>query len=470
MALQPASPDLKLSHKTDGLFELSDSSSVLALSDAPGKPFRFCDLPQELRDEIYKLLLCSFEPPLPKWSDISGDFQPCNHNIRHAQHSVDTTILRTCKTIYTEAYGIMAKTNQFIKLYMSTYGRTGLLLPSQVPLISIPLYHTDHFQGYVMTVYIRDKRRTGPPDFNPPVEDDNMDPDLYHPNYAFMILGSDWPEFCNMLSQTHRYMHRTSFSAGNQISIFFPDRCGMQIPPHKANIDSCFFKLVQEVMLKPFHHLRGWAKVEIEGAIDSKLAEVVVEEVTRPVCTDTSKVIDTLKVYKESGNNLFRDGDAGAALQKYSEGFLYARLIRHGTSWSHLLRDATTPWLNEFAELHFAILLNCTQAYIKIMLTLTDDHERAVQCGIINSSLNEAIQVPQDLAQYGASWVPSNLHLAKIYYRQAHSLRLVPDNHNIDRALACIERALVIHPGHAIIAQEREKIMQWRQQVDSDMA
>lgn len=52
-------------------------------------PFRFLDLPLEIRDQIYGLLLCSFAPPPTKLTYDGLSKLP------KVEHSVETAILRT---------------------------------------------------------------------------------------------------------------------------------------------------------------------------------------------------------------------------------------------------------------------------------------------------------------------------------------------------------------------------------------
>jgi hypothetical protein len=74
------------------------------------------DLPGEIRNKVYKILLCSFEP-LPR-----GIGQQAYHNWSLlftpvlAKHSVNTAILRANSQIHREAYDVMVKTNRFIRI------------------------------------------------------------------------------------------------------------------------------------------------------------------------------------------------------------------------------------------------------------------------------------------------------------------------------------------------------------------
>jgi hypothetical protein len=95
------------------------------------EPFRFLDLPAELRNNIYGLLLCSFGEPS---SALDNNFFPCLRTI--STSSVDPTILRTSSQIYREAYDTMLKTNQFIKVNCTSgLGLTTILRNKRIPTV-----------------------------------------------------------------------------------------------------------------------------------------------------------------------------------------------------------------------------------------------------------------------------------------------------------------------------------------------
>jgi hypothetical protein len=73
------------------------------MASAAAQPFRFMDLPRELRDKIYRNLLCSFISPLDSDSGLAI-----------MNHSLNIDILCTSSKVYEEAHDVMIKTNQFV--------------------------------------------------------------------------------------------------------------------------------------------------------------------------------------------------------------------------------------------------------------------------------------------------------------------------------------------------------------------
>jgi hypothetical protein len=70
------------------------------MSSAENQTFPFLRLPREIRDKIYKEVLCSFETP-QSGAFLGDDLKPLEPTA--ITHSVETTILLTCTQIHLEA-------------------------------------------------------------------------------------------------------------------------------------------------------------------------------------------------------------------------------------------------------------------------------------------------------------------------------------------------------------------------------
>jgi hypothetical protein len=80
-------------------------------------PFR--SLPIEIRNNIYRELLCAFtSTEVLKNTTLVGAFTPTSFTPPSSTprylHEIDTAILRTSSTIYKEAYDTLVKTNRFV--------------------------------------------------------------------------------------------------------------------------------------------------------------------------------------------------------------------------------------------------------------------------------------------------------------------------------------------------------------------
>jgi hypothetical protein len=112
------------------------------------QPFRFMDLPSELRNKIYSLLLCSKCRPKRR---LTGDtiLRGCSSPLQ----SINPTILRTSSQVHQEAYDVMVKTNRFVHVRSTN----DVALDSVLQLTSVPYIITNEvrasrFTGYVLRV------------------------------------------------------------------------------------------------------------------------------------------------------------------------------------------------------------------------------------------------------------------------------------------------------------------------------
>jgi hypothetical protein len=113
-------------------------------------PFRFRDLPKEIRDKIYREILCDFHPK--PTTRIPSEL--IESSVR-ALHSIDTAILRTSTAIYREAYECMVKTNRFVKVTSSHSIMLHLMLNGrQVPVVAQKKKVVNNFGGYVLAVHL----------------------------------------------------------------------------------------------------------------------------------------------------------------------------------------------------------------------------------------------------------------------------------------------------------------------------
>ncbi|CAN9329941.1 unnamed protein product [Alternaria alternata] len=116
---------------------------------ASSSSFRFRDLPGEIRNKVYRIVLCSFRPP-PTTIEPSSFFTP-----ELAKHDIETSILRTSKETYLEAYDVMVKSNRFVKITSSRgHSLRGPLKGRAIRMIAIDEEIVDKFKGYVLSVHI----------------------------------------------------------------------------------------------------------------------------------------------------------------------------------------------------------------------------------------------------------------------------------------------------------------------------
>lgn len=127
---------------------------------AATKPtFRFMELPGEIRNHIYRELLCSFDYEYypngyPNQLARILRQETKSNGVHHISHSIDTNILLVSRTVHREAYDIMVKTNRFIRIQSWNYNLSTFLVWSQLPVVTMDRQHTAQFEGYVLQMYI----------------------------------------------------------------------------------------------------------------------------------------------------------------------------------------------------------------------------------------------------------------------------------------------------------------------------
>jgi hypothetical protein len=126
------------------------STDITASTRDETEPFRFMELPGELRNKVYALLLCSFDPEAKKHENTFDSSSIDSCLLAQIKDKVNAAILQTSSQIHREAYDIMVKRNQFILL--SSKGGIPLraMLASQyIPVIALNK-QIAHFKGYVI--------------------------------------------------------------------------------------------------------------------------------------------------------------------------------------------------------------------------------------------------------------------------------------------------------------------------------
>lgn len=118
------------------------------------EPFRLLDLPREVRDEIYRGVLCDWQ------KDAALGHVLVQGRVQFARmcRRIEPNILLANKQIYQEAKLVLLQENQFVRIRIGVRGRSiipALFLPSQVPVVTARRICAAVFKDHlVMTHFI----------------------------------------------------------------------------------------------------------------------------------------------------------------------------------------------------------------------------------------------------------------------------------------------------------------------------
>ncbi len=381
------------------------------------QPFRFTDLPGEIRNEIYRILLCSFEPTTKP---------SAREPIQLIEHSIDTAILRTSKQIYAEAYDVMVKTNQFVHFTAELVS----VMADAFVIYEIPVVTANHesirrFKGYVLSVSVY----MGTPK-TPETSTRLLLNGISVPNTPlnasdnFMLLARD----LHLVSKaiTHRIYYLSSLTSLLDVSLLIaPMLFEHHSPPHDC-FRYFFSEKMQLALVLPFkQYLRGIKSVMVRGAISCDYS--IFDKIKNPPdeWTDARIVIRDLR-----HSNL-------RAARHRDEGKLYMAVI----NWARALADVTLifncqrpcPWTiisgkqggREFCS-------KVVETYTFIRLKIIDAGlvlDRSGREGDLRR-IADAFRlvgnaVEGNFCVRGFRWAPSMEHKARLWHKFTACLELV---------------------------------------------
>ncbi|ORY02687.1 hypothetical protein BCR34DRAFT_574052 [Clohesyomyces aquaticus] len=438
------------------------------------QPFRLLDLPAEIRLRIYQITLCCFDSVspqsrIPPCIQRLEDIHPkAGHDgIFPATHSIETAILRTCKQVHREAYDIMVKTNQFIRIESYDVPLSNFLVQSQIPIVTLDRARTKQFQGYVMHLTITRVDDGNWDEENMDIEIEDFTPDLHAmpsahqrgPYFNFMILARDWEAFCQMLAAGDVY------GEGFTVDSMFAMQIGPkpERPDYQDDITKFFTDKIQKALLEPVRkHLRGFPSINIYGNVSHSYADGIMTETEKPAWPDPTQTLSQLYALKETGNQHYRTGNLVLACQAWVEARFTMQRIRGGTSWANLRHRGGTTFRMKLAELRFTLCLNCAQSYIKSLQAqlpvLSSKHTILERLGDLAI---QDLQEAEDCCISTSGWMPSDTQRAKLYYRYALCYRLAGDPRHANEAMDMIDLALEAAPADVVLEAERQVIIEW---------
>jgi hypothetical protein len=411
----------------------------------PIQPFRFLDLPGEIRNNIYDLLLCS-------WNDDLG-IEPgfISKVSRRCPSYPASALLRANKQVHNEAFDYMIKRNQFVRITCRGLDARNLFLEDGIPVVTTNAHEVSRFNGYVMHMTL------SKPVFTP-------SPFAFS-EYEIMMLRADLPNLCQKLdveSVMTDANATTSEHAALHASIKF----------NYAHA-RFFTSKIQEHLLEPIATLiRGVPDLKIIGPVDAAFAQHVIEEVAKPRWTDPEATLGEIHTGVDVGKRQWQQNNFYTASESWNYSMRTLERMRHSSSWLGLKEAGGEDFVNNTADLYFTLNL-LSAAFLQIDMASQHAASTLIQRNG-NVSLQHLRKCETTSARFtqhaGATWTPSNQQSGKMMYRQAKCLRLMQDKASRVKAVTLIEQAAMLAPNDMAIRDEKDAVTAWNEEFEQAAA
>lgn len=417
-------------------------------------PFRFLDLPRELRDKVYQNLLCSFAPP----RDAATNRQSCPQYTS----TVHPAILRCNKQIHREAYDIMVKTNRFIhvKLHGDIHNVQVLLEAMERGtrrIISRNNWAIEHFPGFVLEVDIVLEGKGWPrPEENHAIE-----------SHA-MILSEEVSNLLGTLELIHRPRKQLTLA----ISLTVAPGMDTKLASYKESLQPFFSsERIQESLLRPFRNmLHGVQSIKVAGT-GKQLAKAVEADIAQHKCTDHKQFLASLKAAGKQGIELFERNDLGAAIEVWEHMIHAITLIHNSSSWPVLCASGGIPFAASIADSLFSTCMNIVHVQVLRHENTSPEFmpkQRANHLYKIGLEQKERIQNSERENYWmdGYTWVRNERQAGRLVFRLAQitkaaaqlegdfkglatartnmesAAELLPDDTTIERAIRALDECM----------------------------
>lgn len=416
---------------------------------APRKPFRFLDLPLEVRNEIYNVILCT--PPPPKlWPLEQQDLVGVPHHNCYIHHPLETQMLRVNRQIHAEARDAMLRGNQFIRIRERHASDTAESIVQkvtrwrQIPILATTAHFRANFKGFVMT-HLMEGLETGKESDAAQALREHRDGDV-----DCVILRRDLDVFLETLA---------FIGIATQKSFDSSTRHYVQVHnPFDDTLSPGFMgEMNQERLLQPYcDHLREFTSVTILGHVSPIVVDTVQKSIAKELFDNPSEALEAVQTAKDLGNTFFRQREFHKAAAAYWIARSKAASIQGRSSWAKAKAHCGAGFVQALAEMHFQVCLNAAQN----ILTWIRETPAAAAGGA--RARDAALQADAYAAQaerspmlFETAWRPTLAQMAKANFRHAAAQRALMD---LQAAKRYIDSARIQAPADQIIKREAEEI------------
>ncbi|KAB8289966.1 hypothetical protein EYC80_010293 [Monilinia laxa] len=405
-------------------------------------PFSFQNLPGEIRNKVYKILLCGFDDPIG-WPPHDRPTLSLLPNDMHTQ------ILRTCRKIYQEGSFLMRNTNLFILFNIEV----GIESPEitepleYVPFLVKDQSHVEHFRGVVMTHDLIYNRTTREQNFTAP------------PTMSFILLHRHLHHLCKALS----YM-RWAIGAHDDVvlhMVTFPD---LYRSENHDEIHTSFTRKIQEQLVAPYRSgMKGFPNFALKGAIEEDLKIAAISDITlMPEFYKPSQ----LTIFINDKRNLTRLGVCHFHKNELDDAcMLWKRCISKinadfaSETGDRLRKSGGVDLMNKLTSLYTTIASKFAQAtLIKMGIRMIGQPEQLLLAADAVADMAEGRTRWLTRFSDQFTWQPTAFQLVKWNYREAVCARFSNDSRYLLVGQEKIDLADRLMPGTPRVLAEKLKI------------
>ncbi|KAF2734430.1 hypothetical protein EJ04DRAFT_437165 [Polyplosphaeria fusca] len=370
-------------------------------TQAPAAPFRFLDLPGEIRNRIYKITLCAFDPA----PDASILEESIPNGIFKAEHSIETNILRSCKQVHREAYDVMVKTNNFVHVEARNILLSNTLVKSQLPVVTMDRAAASQFDGYVAKLFMHSIGEF--------IEDGS--------HFSFMILLRDWEKFCDAFGGPASRL-KTWF-ANTAVTCLLDPFSTQSRSDWRDPISDYFSAKTQRAILEPLScHFRGFGAIHVLGPVGEELKARVERDATSWRWTNCEHVLMYLQEHKQKGDRSFQQNNFLDAITHWRHAYGTIDSMRHQIYWTELKSSGGKSFSNAVAEVYYMTKRDCAKARLKRAHEVFNDQDRRIKRSeVALTDLRDCLRAlgPTERRILGEDWRFSIPDMAELCYQSA---------------------------------------------------
>ncbi|KAI9054432.1 hypothetical protein LZ554_001594 [Drepanopeziza brunnea f. sp. 'monogermtubi'] len=394
------------------------------ISDASAESFRFLDLPEEIRNNIYGHIL-TVKPPRR-----GSETLPLNSQL-------STQILRTCHFIGAEAVYVLRRTNLFVKFSsnLPSVLYSVFQIRGNIQLWRLKPKHAENFRASVVSYEITIPQAP---------HDRSM---------VFVLLHRDLGPFCSHFAEANQMFL--------QHKVTVRDSCG------SPGQELLLSERLQEQLVAPFRATFRNSNFEFEG-VTQRLKLAAEQDITRPLPVDPESVFRHVRHLSAEGASFFiRTGSPNCrhmlkrGNEYWDEALRTIQLVMEDEAYHSFREAGGAELLDRLTELSFRLNLNKAEEYRQCMRRNEGDQEALDGFeSRVSQAVGDAMALIRNYPD--RTWQPSIEQLGTLAYSRAVACRLRGDPPMLSQAEASIREALMLLPNDESVWFERGQIALWR--------